>query len=212
MSNRELAASYERPAIGLGYDLLSTFVFAPVGGLTALREHALDHFGVTAGSRVLELGCGTGGVTEKLLARGAVVTAVDWSEPMLRRAQKRAPGATFVRSELTAFEPGEHELVLFSFVLHELEREDRARALGVAARALGAGSGRLAIVDHGRPRGGVVPRLMSGIVHGFEPDYAADWIDGMDAEVRAAGFEPGPHVTLAGGLATAFLSVRRERS
>lgn len=207
MSNREPELSYGRPAIALGYDVLSRFVFAPVGGLEALREHALDHFGIGPGVRVLELGCGTGGVTERLLARGAVVTAVDWSEPMLRRARRRAPAATFVRSELTAYQPREkHDVALFAFVLHELERGDRRLALGVAARALRQGRGRLAIVDHELPRRGVVPRLMAGIVHGFEPGTATDWLVGMDGEVRAAGFVPQPHVTLAGGLATAFVA------
>jgi hypothetical protein len=31
----------------------------------------------------------------------------------------------------------------------------------------------------------------------------------MDAEVHAAGFAPQPHLTLADGLATAFVATRR---
>ncbi|MBI1915267.1 MAG: class I SAM-dependent methyltransferase [Planctomycetes bacterium] len=48
--------------------------------------------------RVLELGCGTGGITRLLLERGVAVTAVDGSERMLARARRRAPGYAPVRS------------------------------------------------------------------------------------------------------------------
>src|SRR5690242_15239305 len=103
MSNEKTKSTYEQPLIGYGYDLLSRLVFAPVGGLDALREAALDAIDVRPGMRVLELGCGTGALTRKLLARGAQVTAVDWSGPMLQRARRRAPAATFEEAEITAY-------------------------------------------------------------------------------------------------------------
>src|SRR5687767_2342029 len=90
-----LERSYRNPFIGYGYDALSWLVYSPLGGRSALREQALNLLDLTAGERVLELGCGTGGITSQLLRRGALVTAVDWSEPMLKIAKQRAPGATF---------------------------------------------------------------------------------------------------------------------
>jgi SAM-dependent methyltransferase len=45
-----------------------------------------------AGGSVLELGCGSGRVTEALAARGLAVTGVDLSRPMLEQAQARRGG------------------------------------------------------------------------------------------------------------------------
>src|SRR4051812_26307799 len=103
MPSREAQASYGSPLVGYGYDLLSRFVFASVGGLDALREGALAAIDIRSGMRVLELGCGNGVLTQKLVARGADVTAVDRSQRMLVRARRRAPAATFEQCEITAY-------------------------------------------------------------------------------------------------------------
>ena len=41
------------------------------------------------GARVLEIGCGTGAVTERLVARGARVTALDQNPEMMEGARAR---------------------------------------------------------------------------------------------------------------------------
>ncbi|MCO6437096.1 MAG: methyltransferase domain-containing protein [Phycisphaerae bacterium] len=51
---------------------------------------------VPAGSRVLELGCGTGVYTRWLTDRGCTVTAMDISPAMIEQARKRSPDATYV--------------------------------------------------------------------------------------------------------------------
>jgi SAM-dependent methyltransferase len=207
MSNVTLETSYQRWFIAGAYDALARAVFAPAGGLAALRRGALQHFAIAPGERVLELGCGSGGVTALLAARGALVTAVDWSAPMLRRAAQRAPGARFVRSEITAYQPeAAFDVVLLCFVLHELDAPARAAALQVARRALRPG-GRLAVVDHAVPERGAIPRLMSRVVQGFEPGTSSgSWYQpgGAEAEIAQAGFTPGPSVSLASGMAFAL--------
>ena len=45
------------------------------------------------GARVLEVGCGTGAVTERLVAGGARVTALDQNPAMLEIAQRRLAAA-----------------------------------------------------------------------------------------------------------------------
>lgn len=207
MSNDDLEASYQAPFIAWGYDALVRLVFAPVGGLDRLREQALEHLGVARGSRVLELGCGSGGLTRRLIDLGAEVTAVDWSLPMLRRAARRAPAARFEHSEITSYkaQSGAFDFALFSFVLHELDGESRKRALAVASRAL-TDRGRLGIVDHALPERGLVARAMSRFVHGFEPESSRDWLRDGAAEqaLREAGFDPGPRCRLASGMAFAL--------
>lgn len=49
------------------------------------------------GGLVVELGCGTGALTARLLARGHRVLGVDLSPAMLALARRRAPGAVFRR-------------------------------------------------------------------------------------------------------------------
>jgi ubiquinone/menaquinone biosynthesis C-methylase UbiE len=47
----------------------------------------------TPGARVLEIGCGTGAVTERLVARGAVVIALDHNPEMLEQGRQRLAAA-----------------------------------------------------------------------------------------------------------------------
>jgi SAM-dependent methyltransferase len=63
-----------------------------------LVDHALARGGLGAGARVLEVGCGTGKLTELLAARGLVVDAVDPGPNMIRAAERRVgdhAGITF---------------------------------------------------------------------------------------------------------------------
>ncbi len=81
------------------YDLLNAVLFAPSGGSGRLRQQLVDALAPAAGDRVLELGCGTGQVTERLLAAGARVVAVDALPEMLEGARRRAPEAEYVVGE-----------------------------------------------------------------------------------------------------------------
>lgn len=202
-----LEKSYQNPLIGHGYDALSWLVYAPLGGRAALREQALDLVDPRAGARVLELGCGTGGITGRLVRRGALVTAVDWSEPMLEIARQRAPQADFVRCELTEYQPqGEFDIVLLAFVLHELEPQERARALAVATRAVSS-TGRVAVIDHAAPETGLVAKSMYRFVHAFEPPSVSDWArSNFEPELMAAGLRPHRRALLAHGTARAVLA------
>jgi ubiquinone/menaquinone biosynthesis C-methylase UbiE len=58
-----------------------------------LAPQLADLAGVAAGMRVLDVGCGPGALTSELLARGAVVSAVDPSEPFVAAARERFPDA-----------------------------------------------------------------------------------------------------------------------
>lgn len=68
-------------------------------------------------ARVLDIGCGGGRTTAPLRDRGYQVTAIDFSESLLKVAQQRAAGADFARMDARhlAFPDHTFDAVLFSF-------------------------------------------------------------------------------------------------
>ncbi|MDP3073797.1 MAG: class I SAM-dependent methyltransferase [Opitutaceae bacterium] len=169
------------------YDLGAPALFSPLGGWDTLREQALDTFEVRAGEHVLELGCGTGGITEKLIKRGACVTAIDRSEPMLKRARRRAPSATIIRADIRSLQcERRFDRVLLAFVLHHLDAETRMHALRFARRVL-APEGTIGIVDWVKPTGDIRRRCLQIYLTLLEPPCAKDWTDeGFESHLRRA--------------------------
>lgn len=72
----------------------------PFAGYTQLHQQIFDIVHAREGVTALDLGCGTGKLTARLLEAGHPVTAVDFSPNMLAAAAKNAPGAAFVQAEL----------------------------------------------------------------------------------------------------------------
>jgi ubiquinone/menaquinone biosynthesis C-methylase UbiE len=172
-----------------------------LGKVEQIREALAEAVAPSAGARVLEIGCGTGAVTQKLCARGARVTALDQNPEMLERARSRLANApreaiTFVErtaSEIDSFPEESFDAVVASLSLSEMSRGERAFVLEHAARVLRSG-GVLAVADEVRPRGRA-RRLLQAIVRG--PQAALGWlilgsvsrpIADLAAEVAAAGF------------------------
>lgn len=65
-----------------------------------LFEAVLDAAGVTDGTRLVDLGCGTGRALVLARDRGATGTGVDATAPLLEVARQRLPGATLLLGEL----------------------------------------------------------------------------------------------------------------
>ena len=85
--------------------------------------------------QILELGCGTGRVTE-VLVRHANVTAVDLLVEMLLLACRRAPAADFVAADLRQFAfANRFDLIVLADdpMAHLISIDDRARALQLIA-------------------------------------------------------------------------------
>lgn len=72
----------------------------PFAGYTELHQQVFDIVHAREGVTVLDLGCGTGKLTARMVEAGHPVTAVDFSGQMLQGAAHNAPGATFVQAEL----------------------------------------------------------------------------------------------------------------
>jgi SAM-dependent methyltransferase len=102
---------------------------------------------MAAGSkRILELGCGTGRVTEVLVRHGQV-TAVDLLVEMLGRASRRVPRANLVAADLRQFAFAEQfDLIVLADdpMAHLISMDDRISALKLITDHL-APDGRLVI-------------------------------------------------------------------
>jgi len=83
---------------------------------------------VADGSDVLEMGCGPGDPTTKLLSQHYTVTANDISQSCLDLAKKNAPTAQFILSDLTEldFPPDSFDAVVAYYVFHHVPRESYA--------------------------------------------------------------------------------------
>jgi SAM-dependent methyltransferase len=95
--------------------------------------------------RILELGCGTGRVTE-VLSRHAAVTAVDLLIEMIRHASRRAPTASLVVADLREFAfTSTFDLVVLAGdpTAHLTSTDERTRVMEL-------------IADHLNPQGRVV--------------------------------------------------------
>ena len=103
--------------------------------------------------RILELGCGTGRVTE-VISRLASVTAADLLIEMLGRARQKAPGAHLVVADLRTFaflSPFDLIVLANDPMAHLISAEDRMRVIRRIADHLTA-DGRVVLEGLYRPR------------------------------------------------------------
>ena len=103
-------------------------------------------------TRVLDLGCGTGGHSAVLARRGYNVVGVDRSADMLRRARDRASAARFEVGDITALDLEEtfDATVIMFAVFGYLTRDEQLRAaLGGVRRHLRPGGVLFADVWYG---------------------------------------------------------------
>jgi SAM-dependent methyltransferase len=102
-------------------------------------EPLLDAAGVRAGSRLLDLACGPGLVSQAATARGARPVGLDVAAAMLERARLRCPELTFVEGDAQRLEfpDGSFDAVTMNFGILHLSEPDAALAEG--RRVLAAG-------------------------------------------------------------------------
>ena len=136
-----------------------------------------------AGERVLDLGCGDGALTERLVAAGCRVVAIDSSPAQVRAARARGLDARVADAAALDFE-GEFDAVFSNAVLHWIADPDAALA-GVR-RALGPG-GRLVAELGGHGCVAAVREALAAALdrHGIDADGCNPWYFPTAAEYRA---------------------------
>jgi SAM-dependent methyltransferase len=166
--------------------------YARVGGFVAeLGGAALDLLDPQPGERILDVGCGEGTLTRKIVERGATVLGIDNSPEMIAAA--RANGIDAVQLDVADMTfAGEFDAAFSNATLHwVLEKEQAARAIFRAlkpgARFAGemGGEGNIASL-----REALDEEL---IIRGYlPPSEAANWYASPDefaAVYEAPGFE-----------------------
>jgi ubiquinone/menaquinone biosynthesis C-methylase UbiE len=135
------------PAAGHDFFLPLYDLVAKILGVDRARRALLDNASVPAGSKLLDLGCGTGSFS-LLLKRnfpGAEVTGLDPDPKALARAQKKAKRAR----QIIRFDQGfadalpyaarSFDAAFSSFMFHHLEAANREQSLREACRVLKPG-------------------------------------------------------------------------
>ncbi|HEY9819285.1 MAG TPA: class I SAM-dependent methyltransferase, partial [Candidatus Sericytochromatia bacterium] len=119
------------------------------------------------GERILDLGCGTGQLTQEIAKRGAIAIGIDKAPTMISQAQKNYPNLQFEVADATNFHVEEpFDAVFSNATLHWIKEPERA--IACIWQALKAG-GRFVAEFGGK---GNVNAIITAIHHALESaDY-----------------------------------------
>ena len=166
--------------------------YARVGGFVAeLGEAALDLLDPQPGEHVLDVGCGDGALTEKIIERGATVVGIDNSLSMVAAAKARGLDARLMDAADLRFSEA-FDAAFSNATLHwVLDKERAARAIWFALKFGGrfagemGGDGNLATLRE------ALDDVL--VARGFgPPTFAANWYPGVEdfvAIYEQAGFK-----------------------
>ena len=192
--------------------------YARVGAFVAeLGGAALDLLDPQAGERILDIGCGEGSLTRKIMERGATVLGVDASPEMIAAARANGVDALLLPAEDMQFF-AEFDAAFSNATLHwVLQKEQAARAIFRALKPGGRFAGEMGGEGNIARLQQIVDEEM--ILRGYAPPVEADnWYpppEEFAAVYEAAGFReidarlierPTP---LAHGIAAWVLTFRK---
>jgi SAM-dependent methyltransferase len=160
----------------------------------ALGQPVLELLQPQPGERILDLGCGDGVLTEKLVALGAHVVGVDNAPDMIAAARQRGLDARMMDARALIFE-NEFDAVFSNAALHWVKDDPDAPATG-AFRALVAGGRFVGEMGGHACVGAITIALLATLERRGVAD-AASWIpwyfptvDEYEIRLRRAAFVP----------------------
>jgi ubiquinone/menaquinone biosynthesis C-methylase UbiE len=167
-----------------------------LGHAHRLRLLTVDQAQLEPGEKVLDVGCGTGGVTipAKLrVGKSGEVTGIDPAPEMIAVARRKAQRAGIEIDfrvgviESLPFPDGTFDVVTSSLMMHHLPEHLQVKGLAEIWRALKLG-GRILIADMRRPSTSFLKRFFTSLAfhHGHGVQFG---IEDLPKRLREAGFE-----------------------
>src|SRR3990170_1573086 len=166
-----------------------------LGRIHRLRSLTVDHAVLRSGESILDVGCGTGGVTipAKLqVGRTGRAAGIDPAPEMVTIARRKASRAGLEIDfrvgvvESLPFPDETFDAVTSSLMMHHLPEHVQVKGLAEIRRVLKPG-GRLLIADMMRPSPSFLGHLSSLVLHhGHSMQFG---IEDLSALLKEAGFE-----------------------
>jgi SAM-dependent methyltransferase len=168
------------------------------GQVRPLYEAVLDATDVGEGTRLLDVGCGAGLATQLARERGAEISGLDATEPLLEVARERVPDGDFRAGEMEElpFDEDSFDVVVgfnsFQFAANT------ANALRQAAR-VAKGGAPIAAATWGRPEQCEAAEILKSGAElapppppGAPGPFALSEPGALEGFVEQAGLRPGP--------------------
>ena len=149
------------------------------------RQHFIQR--LSAGSKILDCGCGPGMDTERFFQLGYDVTAIDLSERFVGLTKERVPGAIVRKMDmrLLEFPPAAFDALWASFSLLHIRASDIRQTLSEFKTILRPGGLFFAAIHRGSRT-----QWVKTTISGMESEtYVQEWAQAeFEDEVRSAGF------------------------
>jgi len=167
------------------YDTVAIFI-------SRIRNKVVDFTNARNGSRILDVGTGTGKQAFAFAKKGYDVIGVDLSEDMLNVAYKKNKygNVKFEVADATnlPFEDNSFDVSCVSFALHDMSSTIREKALKEMARVTKP-KGMLVIVDYALPKSKISKFLIYHFVKLYEKYYPEFIKSDLEALLRKSGIE-----------------------
>jgi ubiquinone/menaquinone biosynthesis C-methylase UbiE len=164
-----------------------------LGQTSRLRTMTIDQAMLMPGERLLDVGCGTGGVTipaKKRVGQNGPVSGIDPSPEMIAVARRKAERARLEIDfrigviESLPYEDGSFDVVTSSLMMHHLPNDVQQKGLAEIYRVLKPG-GRILIADAMRPNRVVMKGFFNLIARHHGLKFGVEDMPGI---LKSAGF------------------------
>lgn len=115
-------------------DVISMKVGYPFEGYESVLDFVEREIKISAETKILDLGIGTGTLTEKLYNKGAKILGVDFSNKMIEVAKTRMPNANFLCQNLNSELPQEYnsekfDYIISTYAIHHIEDNEKIKLI-----------------------------------------------------------------------------------